>query len=644
LNVHVKSVPELLSCPCIVVAEAELAHFQAIDLAGISLLSMRVGAAGITLTLGGLELPSGTVPMLCLGFLAVEPETLKLLENVRQSFEHWSGMAFPVPVLVQPSGTLDLLLASSLVQREQTIAAYATRLARELALLRSAHENLQNNFAKAETLISQADIAQASLRFINPPGATATGVDRQAIRQTLPVSSFGLAALDLHIAKPGAGLSLHLYTLEDHQLQASWQLEADACPAGWVSLVLPAGLAGLARTPELVITPLGGFGVLPELSFGAPQPLGRFQAVVDGTARPASLALRCWAGLPGVKLANPGAAPQADALVTEIRLPPGLRAMATRVRGPWQTEWPIVRDMPEKNGVLCHPPPGDVNPPFTAALIEGLTADRPLRISAKGVVGDARAAPVEFALAAAPPGVDVPALLAEGEGGFSFSGWQAGDFTTPAFIALQVPPQALRQNLFLFTRMADGAVNHYAQACFEEMRIAFLGPPQAEPTRAVPVPEAVLRRVENPLDPADKSVMYKEYEQALLCHPMPKGVKLGCLPHLVPPGALGVSAQVKLGHAEAWPVQFALAVSALPGAAVLAHLETGHPGIALTPWLQVQVGESAGLEVAADHLPPMPEAASLYLLTRMAPEAPNADCAWAYFQDIMLIMPAQAVA
>jgi len=633
--------------PHIVVAKSELPQFQGIAAVGLDLLYVSTSETGdiVVESVGGRVTP-GTAPMLCMGFLAATPEALSLLEEVSQDFTRWTGLAFPAPVLVERFDALSLLLASNVLRQGQQVAAHATRLARELSLLRNAHEILQNNFAKAEALINQADLAQVTLRFINPPGKQTTGAGRQRIHQTLPASTSGLVALDVHVAKPGGGLAVQLYTLEDHQLQASWVVEADECAAGWVPLILPAGLSGLARTPELVITPLGGVSTLPEFSLGAPQPLPGFRVSADGVARTASLALRCWAGLPGVRLPCQGAMPQpgeAAALVTEIRFPPALRATATPACSAWQTEWPIIRDVPEKNGVFCHPPPSNVKPDFTAAMIQGLTANRPLRISVHGVVWDERAAPVEFALAAAPPGVDVVGRLARGEGGFCFSGWERGTFETAAFIALQVPPHVLKQNLFLLTRMAEGAENYYAQAGFEDLRIAFLGALQPRPAREVTVPVAKLQGVTNPLASEDDGVAYKEHEQAVLCHPIAVGVKLGCIAHLVPAEAIGVSAQVKLGHAQSQPVQFAIAVSMHPGEDVLACLQTGHAEIAYSPWLELQVGETARLELSTESLPLPPEKTNLYLLTRMAPEAPNADWAWAYFQDLLILLPAREV-
>jgi hypothetical protein len=256
------------------------------------------------------------------------------------------------------------------------------------------------------------------------------------------------------------------------------------------------------------------------------------------------------------------------------------------------------------------------------------------------VVADERAAPVEFALALAPAGGDVLASLAQGEPVAGFSGWERGSAGNPAFISLQMPPQALHQSLFLLTRMADGAVNYYAHAAFEDLRITFLGPVAAADAHAVPV--AALQGAANPLEPADGGVAYKEYEQALLCHPRPAGVTLARAAGLVPPAALGVTARARLGHVQAPPVQFALAISTRPAAEVLAHLETGHEQIAYSPWLQLRPGETGLLELTAAELVVPPEGADLYFLTRLAPEAANADWAWAYFQNVEILLPGAA--
>jgi len=260
-------------------------------------------AKEITVELHGEKISLHEAPMLCCGFFASEPKSLLALERVQKIFERWSGMVFPAPIVVEKFDILNLLLASSLVCQTQKIAVHATRLARELFHLRSAHEVLQNNFAIAETLINENNLSRAQLRFENPPTSIGTGVARHELRQILPVSSSGLVAIDLHILNSAEstthGIVVRLITVEDHHGRANWVVEAAQCHVGWVSLTLPVRMSGLAQTLELWISPADGLGTLPEFSLGSPQPLPRFRVAADQISLPGSLALRCWGGLRG---------------------------------------------------------------------------------------------------------------------------------------------------------------------------------------------------------------------------------------------------------------------------------------------------------------------------------------------------------
>jgi len=381
------------------------------------------------------------------------------------------------------------VLASTLVRQTHAIAAHATRLARELFHLRSDHEVLQNNFAVAEALITAHQFAQAQLRFENPPTMTSTGAGRREIHQLLPVSSSGLIGIDLHLsefaeAATHAGILVRLSALEDHVDQASWSIEAAQCQAGWVSLDLPAAWSGLARTPQLTISTAGGFGTLPQLSLGAPQPLPRFRAVADDTTLPGSLALRCWSGQPGTRASHEVSFPpklaETGSVVTDMLFPASLRATAKCVSSGWIIDRDIVLDRPKENGVFLHPPPADIVPNMTVGVIEGLTVDRPIRISARGVVGSEKAAPGEFALAVAPAGFDGLSRLADAlrgtHGDLCFSGWTEGSFGHDAFVSVFIPPSSLPQQLYLATRMAHGASNDFGWLSLDDLRITFLGP------------------------------------------------------------------------------------------------------------------------------------------------------------------------
>ena len=336
-------------------------------------------------------------------------------------------------------------------------------------------------------------------------------------------------------------------------------------------------------------------------------------------------------------------------LVTDMLFPAGFRRNVKRVCSAWKTDREIVHDLPEKHGIFCHPPPADIVPNMTVGMIEGIKADRPIRITAKGIVNSREAAPVEFALAAAPPGIDVMATLGDARRGNSgelcASGWIEGSFGHDAFISLFVPPNSVPQRLFLATRMANAATNDYAWSSFEDLRITHLGPQEIGVIRSLTVPPSQLSQVINPFDSSDALVSYNLNEQAILCHPMRSGIKIGVISELVPEDAIGVRANVRLAHEKAQPVAFGLALSALPGEQVLAQIENtldGRPHLAFSGWLQVETGSTHKLEVSAAGLKALPgdkKHLHLYLLTRMVHETETSDWAWAQFSNIEIIHP-----
>jgi hypothetical protein len=645
----------MISSPFVLVSEDELWFFEGlaerIKLPVYSISGGAIAGGSVTVKSAGRSFVLHAAPRFCIGFFAKLQSSIEALAAVREVFESWSGAAYPEPALVDDDVSFAFRVATVLLPELNRAASGVAELSKGLAQLRSAHEILQNSFARAERLISNSGMMVPSRTFEAAPTAHHTEPRALLVRQLLPVASQGLAAIELHFPESACtqagGIEAELALVETHEVVARWSLEATACKPGWVMLSLPVGLDGGALSLELTLKPLAGFLFLPELSLSAPQPLSRFQARVDGMAFPGALALRCWKTLPGVKveiatsLAALAEGRQSD--IVEVALPPRLCATVQRYCTSWHTTWEIVRGLPNKSGVFCHPPPPDLTPNLVIGAIDGFEIDRPAHVSAKCVVSNSLAAPVEFGMAILPRGTDIYGAIATGRG---FSGWVRASFGATGFISAFASANPVSQQLFLVTRMADGAANTYAQASFEDLKITFLGPRELGHVRRITVAADILADFRNPLDETDDSVTYKHADHALLCHPPRSGIKLGVLDSLLPANAIGATARVRLGHPEAQPVQFCFALSRKSGAEVLACAErkTANSEVVLTDWLQVGQNELGRLDIATAALTATADDASgeinFYVLTRIAPTSANADFAWAYIEDLEVFLPA----
>lgn len=600
--------------------------------------------------------------MLCTGLLSVTAEGLAMLGAVQALFEDWSGAPFAAPVRVTRTDPLHVMMTSGMVEQSRRLAAHGTRLSRELFRLRAAYEELLNNFEKAERLINDAQVQTTRITFINPPAGTGTGRNARALRQVLPVSSRGLAAIELHIAPaternaaarvPG-GLAVELWTVEDHQRQAGWAIEPTQCN-GWVMLALPVALGGLARTLELRITPLAGFGALPALSLGAPLALAEFRCLADGTSMAGALALRCWSGLAGMKppaMNLASALGDGDAgLVNEVFLPPALLFALRRLASTWQPEWPVVQALPQESGVFCHPPPPvDEEPAFTAVAIDGLEFDRPLRISAWGVIKNDQSAPVEFAMGLVPTGRDpLAALVAEGgeQPDVYVSGWGRATFEEPCCISLTAPPAPHSQTLVLATRMADGRMNYHAWSVFKDIRLTFMGPRPAGLARWEALPQAALTRIRDARNPASDLVQFDPHKNGAMCHPAGRSPTAGVIGQAISPTARGVRAHLNLANAKANPVEFAVAVSSRPASragVTIPEQAMRNADMVFSGWLRLAAEERGNLELDITGLSAPPDGRAghdFYVFTRMAPDQTTPDWAWAVLTKLETLLPA----
>lgn len=256
-----------------------------------------------------------TPPQFCIALLAFSGQSQNELTLLK---DWWSSTGFlEVPELVyydeekfNPS-ELNNIFINYLINKWRDTAERSTMLQSQLCSLRMAHEELQNTFARYEDFLSYARIPPVQLRFITEPTdevafTAARGGKPLRFAQRLPISSRGLAIIEIHVRIPDKKaegvLSASVSTLEDPQELASWRIPYQAMHPGWMRLVLPKIWSGPKLTAELYLTFETHKGKAPTLSLTPPQLLPEACLRLDnGTEVDRSLALRLWTGLPGIR-------------------------------------------------------------------------------------------------------------------------------------------------------------------------------------------------------------------------------------------------------------------------------------------------------------------------------------------------------
>lgn len=666
--------------PLILVAAEDMQRFQEIVPGELGLYGV-VSATTSIVTLVGRDAEAVEVrvaPMLCLGFLASHRSFLPLLSRTRERFREWSAYQFPEPALLDPSepvSQVDALLATSLISHLRASARQTTRLSRELARLRAAHEDLHNAFSAIEAFVGSSNLQPCRLVFENLP------VPNMIVRgdhypvglaQLLPASSIGLSAIQIHVAKAtyASDLVAELRTVEDRKRHGVWRIGADQIGTGWLTLTLPNAVGGLQRTPELIIRTQDPANPLPDFSGGAPQPVAAFRprAPMGSSSAPApttcSLALRVWAGLPGVRppaLGQSLSPPRSGAIAKEAAVPFEMLETIAEIPGEWQPGFSPVHVFPELRGLVCHPPPHGV----TIGEMRGVDLREPARISVRAIIRNEEANPVDFALAYSNAARDQVAAQLRSEAAvdkalLEWTGWQRVNPGEPLLMEMQVaPPASGDGSLYFATRMSDGRHNEFAWATFYDLRVTMLADRQrtaanrlqhavvsatAPSPEWAPLPSTVLETVTHVrtedlgawnLDAP--AVTYDFERQGILCHPPSVEFTLGRIAGCVPNHPVWLLARGYVAHPTASPTEFCLIASDLPISEVQQRLQREdesdpNPHFASTGWKIASPEEQVWLHLRWGGT--KARRADLYLATRMAYVDDSNEYAWAIFSDL----------
>jgi hypothetical protein len=623
----------------------------------------------------GTEYNLKLLPTRYIGLYCKDQTSELRMQIARARLEDWTGHTLPDIVVLgdEPSTTVAADVIRNLSLSAKAASLDTVRLHTEFSRLRNAHEELQQTFADVERFVAQSNLQPARLAFQNDPveGSSISGLPaRSTVTQILPVSTFGLNSIQLHLAsapklkKYFGGLHVSLYTIEDHTLRAEWDIPTEQLSSGWLTLPLPRGFSGQRRTPKLVIKTIGNIGELPPISLGSSQPLSQFCASVANSdlSIGSSLAVRCWVGLPGVTPPTLGSLADlqhatAGSIVREVALPLTLLEQVKRVPSDWQPDFEPVKYLPAVPGLECHPPP--------AGVMVGSLADfavfESCRISAQALVRSEIAKPIEFAIAVSTlPGEAVSDLLrgasdASSRPDFQFSGWVTSSYSTPAILSLFIP-DAFEGQLYFATRMANGAPNDFGWAAFRDVRLTLLGKSVSEETAGVkparplpdnnvraelanPVPKEKLRSVENVLSlllGGSPATAYNESKDAIFCHPPQVGMTFALVRDIDVRGRKALICEASLGSRRALPVEFGVIATKLPLQDVITACSSSSTDtrmdLAFSGWHRVSGTKPSPLMLNLKNI--QDELVNIYFATRMIEGSANNNYAWAYFSKI----------
>ncbi len=503
--------------PKLIVAESDAAHWRGLTLPKwlrVFVFSMAEGVGRLS-TLSRADTESNALalavpPTDCLGLVAFGKEAAAALTSCAAWLtEAGAGTTPPVKLLAARSeadrriAVLDFLLAR-LHGEQGAILQRNAAMHRSLSELRESHEAAQSVlFMVSDTLARHQLPAIECALTLRPGGATVqpdadgrqgrsgqgTGPglagqglvgQGRSIRQRLPLSSQGLAAVALHVtmgARHGKGrLLVRLTAVESGSQLISWAIPFSHLRPGWNFLEIPTVVAGPRQTVELEARWDGELRGAPQLSLSS-QFIGSDGCPeIEGGARLRNpLAMQIWTGLPGSRRVSSAFADPADlqrAVIAgrQLLLSPATLGQA-RLVGPQDSVAFDVLSFRDDNRVLqLHPVLGRI----AHAVIPGAVPAGTRRVIAAMRTDNPEGPWVEYAMMLTPAGATAtfptaerpsaaPALVTE---------WQSLPPGTPGNLILGLEePTAAIGDLHIATRLPPAMGDSYAWAQWKSVMI-----------------------------------------------------------------------------------------------------------------------------------------------------------------------------
>jgi|GEM_PF-2584231 len=460
----------------------------------------------------------------------------------------------------------------------QTLAQRITSMQKQYLDLRSLHENMQNAFATVEDYLSQAKLPPLQLAFeteITDRSIKATEIangDTATLRQLLPVSARGLAAIELYIAQQcdqGEGnLKISLQACEDTTNIAVWQIPYSQLSVGWRCLDLPSIDLGRKRDVELIIEWHQASDLAPALSLTKIQLIPEARAYSDRLVLDRSLAMRIWQGLPGTrKVTSP------HSLITENqdRLPtPQLGYLG---QGAMATVEAITPNLPTDNfayiqaldngaKIMTHP---RANGTATIAMLPFCFPPTANQLTATVATEHPEGGIVEYAIAIISLETD-PKICLNSHSALAFSDWIAVAADTPKKITLNLDCEATEHcHIVLATKLAEGSTEHCAWATWlnfhcavAQTKILATRPnyPMILGRQNAQLKDATLELFESTIE----KVQAIENGQKIQVSPRTEGDTVAILINAIDPGIIQVKSTVCTEHESASAIEYAIAV------------------------------------------------------------------------------------
>lgn len=422
-------------------------------------------------------------PVFCLALIAASTKGKKELDAL---CEIWSGGGegfLPSPILINLAAdpmaaalSAHRSLFDGVVRAANSWTARLLALQRQYTAFRIVHDQLQNAFDTVENFLARSNLPSTWLAFACEPTETFVGPlsasDPSRLTQLLPISSQGLAALELHathIAPDAEGLlDISIETCEDCRILGDWAVPYNALSEGWIFLDLPEIDIAPRQSAKLTVTWNTRAGSPPKLSLSYLQPLPESRVQLVGTEhQQRSLALRLHIGLPGSRrIAHPfhvGIRQQPHVARLGQRLSPSVLQRCAEVTATPGGE-ALVRFLEDNAAIQLR----SVNGGVTVAKLAGAMPAKVRRLTATIRTEDPAGPVVEYALLALDPnGSHEPILqsgLINGQGG-AFSGWLPvhPDFATQIHLNV-AEPSVIPLDLYLATRLGAGQTAESAEA------------------------------------------------------------------------------------------------------------------------------------------------------------------------------------
>lgn len=357
------------------------------------------------------------------------------------------------------------------------------RLHGELHELRTEYEQARGVLKRIQDYCAPLSPFRA-IEFFRPSDVTyqLSDADAKSIRQRLPTSAAGLAAIDLYSPAPSNGtigegeLMVVLQACDAAAPLAAWRIPYDRLGRGWVRCAFPVASTLRAHQVELAISWRTLAGAPPCLALHPMTTFPELCARADDSRLDGALAMGLWGTLPGtsIRVPTPGWCSTGGASPSSFTVEYGLEMEDIhRIKPTASASFPYMHPLPDITGFRLHPLEDTL---ATATLARACKADTDRVLATAQIRHTEASIPVEYALCLTDAKARCPYFPPSPEQDgrvVGFSGWH----TIPAdhqphLVSLELEsPLKDTADLHFATRMQNQAPITHHWADWLEVRI-----------------------------------------------------------------------------------------------------------------------------------------------------------------------------